>query len=251
MKYDLVFDPPLMNAAGSLGFAPAAHGTVDLAPMGAFVTNPISLEPRSPAQGRRFISYPGGFLLHTGYPNPGMRTALRRYAAGWARSPCPVIVHLLCRRADEVARLVGRLEGSPGVVGLELGLPPDVSEAEAIAMIQAAAGELPVIARLPLERAAGLAEAIMRQKTEESMLAAFSLGPPRGVLPIVGSGLVRGRLYGPAIFPLALAALQEVRKMGLPVIGAGGIYDHGQVESMLEAGALAVQVDAVLWRGGL
>lgn len=250
MKYDLVFDPPLMNAGGSLGFAPNAYGPVDLARLGAFVTNPISLERHSPAQGKRFISFPGGFLLHTGYPNPGIRLALRRYATGWARSPLPVIVHLLCRRADEVPRLVARLEGLPGVVGLELGLPPDVSEAEAIAMIQAAAGELPVIARLPLERAAGLAFMIMARKTEESTLAAFSLGPPRGVLPVSGSGLVRGRLYGPAIFPLALAALQEVRKIGLPVIGAGGIYDRGQAESMLEAGALAVQIDAALWRGG-
>jgi dihydroorotate dehydrogenase len=36
----------------------------------------------------------------------------------------------------------------------------------------------------------------------------------------------------------------------VPVIGAGGVYSQAQVESMLAAGALAVQVDAILWRGG-
>jgi dihydroorotate dehydrogenase len=37
---------------------------------------------------------------------------------------------------------------------------------------------------------------------------------------------------------------------GVPVIGGGGVYKQEQVEAMKEAGALAVQLDAVLWRGG-
>jgi dihydroorotate dehydrogenase len=62
--------------------------------------------------------------------------------------------------------------------------------------------------------------------------------------------LVHGRLYGPAVFPLALAALLAVRRAGLPVIAGGGIYRPEQVEALLAAGASAVQVDAVLWRAG-
>ena len=48
-KFDLTFSAPLLNAAGSLGFAPDPNGPVDLSRFGAFITNPISLRPRLPA----------------------------------------------------------------------------------------------------------------------------------------------------------------------------------------------------------
>ncbi len=178
MKLDLSFDPPWMNAAGSLGFAPDRRGPVDLARLGAFVTNPISLEPRSPAHGTRYAAYPGGFLLHTGYPNPGLRAVIRRYGEGWGRSPLPVLVHLLCRQVDELALAVRRLEGLPGVAGIELGLPPEIEAGQALRLAQAAAGELPLVLRLPLERALELAARLKGHDAGLDQVAAFSLGPP-------------------------------------------------------------------------
>lgn len=250
MKLDLAFDPPWMNAAGSLGFAPDRHGPVDLSRLGAFVTDPISLEKRSPAHGERYLAYPGGFLLHTGYPNPGLRTAIRRYGEGWGRSPVPVLVHLLCQRVDELSQAVQRLEGIPGVAGIELGFPPEIEVQLASGLIQAAAGELPVIVRLPLERAVEMAAALTKKDAQADSLAAFSLGPPRGLLPTPDGSLARGRLYGPGVFPLALRAVKALSAFGVPVIGGGGVYQMEQAEAMLRAGAAAVQLDAVLWRGG-
>lgn len=58
---------------------------------------------------------------------------------------------------------------------------------------------------------------------------------------------MRGRLYGPAIFPLAFGCVQEIIAAGVPVIAAGGMYEQVQVEALLEAGAIGVQLDAVLW----
>jgi dihydroorotate dehydrogenase (NAD+) catalytic subunit len=250
MKLDLTFDPPWVNAAGSLGFAPDRHGPIDLARLGAFITHPISLEKRTPAHGDRHLSYPGGFLLHTGYPNPGLRTVIRRYGEGWGRSPVPVIVHLLCQRAEELTQAVQRLEGIPGVAGIELGLPPEIEAGQAVRLVQAATGELPVIVRLPLERTVDLAGALTKNDAQAEGLAALSLGPPRGLLPTPGGGWMRGRLYGQAVFPLALRAVKALSAFGVPVIGGGGVYRIEQAEAMLRAGAVAVQVDAVLWRGG-
>ena len=45
----LVIDPPLMNAAGSMGFAPDLKLPLLWEEFGAFVTNPISIKPRKPA----------------------------------------------------------------------------------------------------------------------------------------------------------------------------------------------------------
>jgi dihydroorotate dehydrogenase (NAD+) catalytic subunit len=54
-------------------------------------------------------------------------------------------------------------------------------------------------------------------------------------------------LYGPAILPLALAAVRTLRRQPLPVIAGGGVYRKEDGEALLAAGALAVQLDSVLW----
>lgn len=247
-KYDLGFNPPLMNSAGSLGFAPDRKAGIDWARFGAFVTNPLSPAPRSPAQGRRFATYAGGFLMHTGYPNPGLRAAIRRYAAAWARSPVPVLVHVLGQNPLEITTCISKLEGLEGVVGIELGLPPGIEAAAAQEMITAAVGELPLIVRLPLDQALELAPA-----TIASGATAVSLGAPRGALPAAASNdqgqqLIEGRLYGPAVFPLALQVVNMLAQQHITVIGSGGVYIEAQVQAMIAAGAAAVQIDAALWK---
>jgi dihydroorotate dehydrogenase len=49
---------------------------------------------------------------------------------------------------------------------------------------------------------------------------------------------------------MALATVRELAQLGVPTIGAGGVYAREHMEAMLASGALAVQVDSVLWRGG-
>ena len=245
MKIDLNLSKPLMNAAGSLGFAPEARGALDLSHLGAFITNPISLGERSPARGRRYLPFPGGFLLHTGYPNPGLKTAIRRYAARWRRSPLPVLVHLLPQSPQEAAQMVQRLEAVEGIAGVEISLPLHADGQAALAFSQASRGELPVVLRLPLEGATALVPHIA-----SAGLAGISLAPPRGALPLPHGNIVHGRLYGPAIFPLALAVVQALGRSGIPVIAAGGVYQPEQVDALLQAGAAAVQLDSVLWQGG-
>jgi dihydroorotate dehydrogenase (NAD+) catalytic subunit len=126
-----------------------------------------------------------------------------------------------------------------------VGLPPDVDATAAAAFARAACGELPVIVRLPFEHSLELACAVAKVD-----IAAVSLAPSRGAAPNPPGDLVHGRLYGPALFPQSLAAVHAIAQAGIPVIGAGGVSFQEQVNAMLSAGALAVQVDSVLWRGG-
>lgn len=245
MKYDLLFDPPWMNAAGSLGFTPDPHAGVDLAQLGAFVTNPISRDRRSPARAERHLPYPGGFLLHTGFPNPGLKTVLQRHSDAWQRSQLAVIAHIIPQRPREAAEMTRAFENLGCIAGVEVGIPPDAAPNEAAALASAAQGELPLIVRLPPERAETLAAAVAAAASN----VIFSLGPPRGAIP-VNSGVRSGRLYGPGVFPIALAAVETLARQGYRVIGAGGIYSPEAGRAMLAAGAIAVQLDAVLWRGG-
>jgi len=236
-------EPPMMNAAGSLGFAPNLRAPSLWKQLGAFVTNPVSVRPRKPASGGRWQAFPGGVLLHNGYPNPGFWKVFRQFGMRWAQAPLPVIVHLLASQPEEIQRCVLELETAENILAIEIGFPESIARQEASQIITGALGELPLIARLPLTRSIDLAPMVV-----EAGAVAVSLAPPRGALAI-GEEMVSGRLYGPAVYPQALQAVGELNQAGIVVIGAGGIYQQQQVEEMYRAGAWAVQVDLALWRG--
>ncbi len=242
-KHDLAIDPPWMNATGFLGFSGEGRALVEHAWLGALVTSPVSLEHRSPAHGRRLLEYPGGFLLHTGLPGAGLSAILRRHRPRWAALPCPVILHMLAHAPAEVYRMADGLAAEDSVGGIELGLG-EAHPGEAAALVTAAqVSTRPILAHLSLDSPSDVAVA-----AADAGACALVVGPPRGALPTPEGPLLEGRLYGPAILPHALRALERFLAVAkCPVIGGGGIYSRRDVEAMLGAGAAAVQLDGVLW----
>ncbi|MEJ5224483.1 MAG: hypothetical protein WHV44_08510 [Anaerolineales bacterium] len=238
-KRDLYFSCPLMNAAGTLGFAPDPRLPLDWAQFGAFVTNPLSWMPRQPAANPAVVEFAGGFLLHSGLPNPGLPTALKRYARAWKRSALPIVIHLMADRPEETLRMVRLLEGVDNVMAVEFGFAPQLAGDIIVLAVEMCQGELPIIVCLPPEQVLALGPQVM-----DAGAAAVSLGAPRGML-----GDVTGRLYGPGLLAQSLLVARDAARLGLPVISAGGVYARQDVDAMLAAGALAVQVDAALWRG--
>ncbi len=247
-KQDLALRSPLTNAAGALGFAPDARIAVEWSDFGAFITNPLSLRPRTPAAQPELLPYPGGFLLHSGWPNPGFSAALKQYAPRWAASKIPVIVHLMADYPEETAQMAQKLEGLENVAAVELGFAPSLASDILLLTLEMSLGELPLIVSLPWEQVPALGPQII-----QAGAIAISLAAPRGALN-AGTGvderLVTGRLYGPGLFPQSLEIVRNAAQLGLPVIGAGGVYSKENARVMLAAGAISVQVDTVLWRGG-
>jgi len=257
-KRDLYFRTPILNAAGMLGFTPdfrekqkpdfsEKSGFWNWDTLGAFVTNPISRRPRRVTSQPEVIEYPGGFLLHTGLPNPGLAAAVKRYAHKWADSSLPIIVHLMADGPEETAQMVESLENLENVMAAELGFKqqPGFRNTDILTTLEMSLGELPLIVSLSMEDAARLAPRVM-----EAGAAAGSLSAPRGSLNAENGMLIAGRLYGPSLFPQSLEIVRRLADAGVPVIGGGGVYTREQAEGMKEAGAMAVQLDAVLWRGG-
>jgi dihydroorotate dehydrogenase len=243
MKRDLYFSKSLMNAAGSLGFAPDFRSLEDFRSLfGAFVTNPLSLRPRVPAAKPEIIEYPGGFLLHTGLPNPGFHAGLKKYSAKWSRSDLPVIVHLMADRPEETQKMVRSLETQENVMAVELGFAPLLANDIILLTLDMCLGELPLIFSLPVEQVLSLGPRLIQAGAQ-----AISISMPRGALPASDSSLITGRLYGPSLFPRTLETVYSAARLGLPIIGAGGVWTKGNAAAMLAAGALAVQVDAALW----
>ena len=243
-KRDLTFRTPLMNAAGTLGFAPDKRATVKWDDFGAFVTNPLSLRSRLPAKNPELIEYPGGFLLHSGLPNPGLSAAIKKYARHWADTDLPIIVHLMADRPEETARMIRMLEGLENVAAVELGFAPLLTAEIIQIAVEMSLGELPLIVNLPFEQVLSLGPRIIQLGA-----VAISLAAPRGALP-KGDTIIIGRLFGPSLFPQALDVVCSAVKLGLPVIGGCGVYSQENASAMLQSGALAVQVDTVLWKNG-
>jgi dihydroorotate dehydrogenase (NAD+) catalytic subunit len=240
MKRDLYFSKPLMNAAGSLGFAPDTRPGISFEAFGAFVTNPFSLRPRKPAAQPEVIEYPGGFLLHSGLPNPGIHTGLKRYASRWDKADLPVIVHLMADRPEESQRMIQMLETHENVMAAELGFAPLLADDIILLTLEMCLAELPLIFSLPVEQVLSLGPRLIERGAQ-----AISISAPRGAL--MSDHLITGRLYGPSVFPRALETVHSAAKLGLPILGAGGVWTKEHAEAMLSAGALAVQVDAALW----
>ena len=248
-----------MNAAGMLGFSPDQRAVFNSFPtggwddLGAFVTNPLSLRPRLPSNFPDVIDYPGGLLLHTGLPNPGLSTAIRKYSRAWAATRLPVIVHLMADRPEETVRMVKSLEELENIAAVELGFAPLLSPDIILMALEMSMGELPLIVNLPFDQILSLGPQLI-----EVGAAALSFAAPRGALPGYSSvqsdpqgtspGVTTGRLYGPALYAQSLELLRNAVRLGLPVIAGVGIYSQAQAEVMLASGALAVQLDTVLWK---
>jgi dihydroorotate dehydrogenase (NAD+) catalytic subunit len=244
MKRDLYFSKPIMNAAGSLGFAPDPHSGINFDSLGAFVTNPISLRLRLIAAQPALIEFPGGFLLHTGLPNPGLSAVLKKHAARWNRADMPIIVHLMADRPEETMRMVQMLEGIENVMAVELGFAPLLSDDIFLLNLEMCVGELPLIFSLPAEQVLSLGPRLM-----QGGAVAISMTSPRGALisPRDKNKLITGRLYGQSLFPRSLDTVRSAAMIGMPIIGAGGVWTKQDAADMLSAGAMAVETDASLW----
>lgn len=199
--------------------------------------------PRQPASNRACLPYTGGFLLHTGLPNPGISRTISKYKRAWAGAPLPVIVHLLVEDPGSLREMIRKLEGLENVMAVELGLPPDCDSNTLRTLMDASVGELPVIPCLSPGQIPALGESLLERPP-----TALHLVEPRGTLPDAEGNLITGRLYGPAIFPTMLHASRQLLDAGHRLIVNAGIFNATQVDVLLNAGAMAVGLGISLWQ---
>ena len=126
----------------------------------------------------------------------------------------------------------------------ELGFAPLLADDILLLTLEMCLGELPLIFCLPVQQVLSLGPRLVQGGAQ-----AISISAPRGALssPSGNNSLITGRLYGPSLYPQALETVYSASRLGLPIIGAGGVWAIESAETMLSAGALAVQVDSALW----
>ncbi len=247
-KNPLRVETPVMPAAGTLGFGDRYKSLVDLGKLGALVTNPVTVEPWRPAAGPRLVPLDAGILVHTGLPNPGLKSVIRKYRRRWATLGIPVILHLAGSTVPRLREAVRLLDEVDEIDALELGLDDGIGARAATQLVaEAAKSEKPLLARLPFYECESLALPV----AEAGADALVMTSAPRGTARDAESGkLVSGRVYGPLLKPMILRLVGRLRRElpgEVPIIGCGGIHNPQDARDYIEAGAVAVQVDAATW----
>ncbi|MGE5733251.1 MAG: dihydroorotate dehydrogenase, partial [Gemmatimonas sp.] len=109
---NLVFQNPIVLAAGTAGYGEELADVVRLDALGGFVTKAVSREPRAGAPSPRVAEFEGGMMNAVGLANPGL-DAVRREHVPWLASHLPgtrKIVNVVGFTTDEFAAVVAGLE---------------------------------------------------------------------------------------------------------------------------------------------
>ncbi|HWX74130.1 MAG TPA: HisA/HisF-related TIM barrel protein [Solirubrobacteraceae bacterium] len=266
------FDVPAARAA----FGPALD---ERFPFAAYVSKTITLEPRAGNPPPRLWETPGGLINSIGLPNKGLQAYLAeelpRLAGLCTRSanpgdrvwPVPLITNVMGSSAEEFGTLVEACQeraevaalelnvSCPNVrTGLDIGADPRQLE-QVIAHVRARTRK-PLIVKLTPNTAdvascaaaaeAGGADAVSLINT----LRALALARPRGggrAVAWLGGGT--GGLSGPAVRAVALAQVAAVAaRVGIPVVGMGGVERAAHARDLLDAGATLVAIGTASFR---
>ena len=259
----LVLPNPILVASGTFGYGVEYGDVVEVDRLGAICCKGTTLKARIGNPTPRVTETPGGMLNSIGLQNPGVDAVVTKYAASWAEWKVPVIVNVAGESVGDYVEVTRRLEGVPGIAGIELNIScPNVGkgglqfaiDAGAAAEVTAAvrrATDLPLLVKLspnvadirPIARA--IADAGADALTAINTLSGIAVGPGR-TRPLLGN--VYGGLSGPAVKPVALRIVYEAAQaVSIPVVAIGGVTELADVLDFLAVGAVAVQVGTAIF----
>ncbi len=256
-KLALVLRNPVMTASGTFGYGTEYARLIDIQRLGAIVTKATSIRARHGNPNPRMAETPSGILNTIGLQNRGVGYVVREMAPLWERWDVPVIVNVVGETIDDFVRVAERLEGVPGVAGLELNVScPNVEGGMdfgrdprgAAALVRGCrrVTDLPLIAKLTpnVTDVRPIAEAVAGAGANAVSLINTLLGMQidvRARRPFLST--CTGGLSGPAIRPVAVRIAYEVAQMvEVPIVGVGGITCARDALEFIMAGASAIQV---------
>ena len=257
------FATPIWTASGTAGTGEEVEQWCDPKQLGAMVTKSVSLRPRPGHPYPRTVETASGMLNCIGLQNKGIDAFIADELPRLKRMPTRAVINIVGESIEEYVELARRLSDADGADCLELNLScPNVARGidqgsdpvwvgECVGSVRSAT-KLPLFVKITpntsdivsLARAAAEhgADAISAINTLVGMAINHSTFKPR-------LSNITGGLSGPAIKPVALAAVFKIaRSVKIPVIGIGGIMNGLDAAEFMIAGASAVQVGTALFR---
>ena len=260
---------PLMTASGCAANGKELHRFFDIAALGAFVTKTVLADPRSGRGTPRMAETPSGMLNSIGLQGPGVAEFARTDLV-WLKSVgARVLASIAGNTAVEFAYVAAALRDSPAfdaVIGIEVNIScPNVanrglvfacdplSAAKVIALVrEKLPRDIPIFAKLSpdVTDIVEIARACVKAGADGLTMINTLLGM------VIDTDLLRpqvagvtGGLSGPAIRPVAVRAIWQVRAAMMegriptvPIIGVGGVRTGDDALQLVAAGASAIQV---------
>ncbi|HXM38192.1 MAG TPA: dihydroorotate dehydrogenase [Gemmatimonadales bacterium] len=252
--FGVTFQNPILLAAGTAGFGRELDGVIDLDLLGGIVTKAVTPEPRQGHAALRVAEFRGGMLNAVGLANPGVER-VAEHELPWLAARvrrARIIVNVAGATVADYVRVIERLTPLEAIAafeinascpntsagGLEFGSEPAglaelVRACRRVATRPLAVKLSPVLADLP-----GMA----RVARDEGAEAVSLVNTMPGLLDKrLGNG--SGGLSGPALLPVGVLATRRVReRVGMPVIGVGGVRTAADAREYLAAGASLVAI---------
>ena len=249
---------PVMPASGTWGYGEEYLDFVVPEELGAVVVKGTTIEPREGNAPPRLAETPAGLLNCVGLQNVGLKKFIKEKLPVLKERKAFVIVNIAGNTVDDYRKISSALKDEKPVSAIEVNIScPNVKEGgisfgvnpdSAARVIKAVRKECPkpVIAKLTpnVSDIVSIAKACLDAGADAVTLIntlkgiAIDTANQKPLLPNITGGL-----SGPAIKPVALAMVYEVKKAtGAAIIGVGGIESFEDALEFIMAGASAVQI---------
>ncbi|MFJ1705276.1 dihydroorotate dehydrogenase [Kitasatospora sp. NPDC088346] len=267
----LTLPNPLTTASGCAGYGRELARFVPLDGLGSVTTRTVMRAARAGSATPRMAETPSGMLNAIGLQGSGVEAFVRDELPWLAERGARVVVSIAGERLEEYTEVAARLNGQPGVVGVELNIScpnaadrglvfaanPAVSYDVVRAVRRTVDAALPVLAKLSPDATSvtEVASACVQAGADGlSMInTALGLGIDLETLRPALAG-VTGGLSGPAVRPIALRCVYQVhaamlagRIPAVPITGMGGLRTGRDALEFALAGASHVAVGTTLF----
>jgi len=219
------------------------------------------LKPRAGRPTPRMAETPSGMLNSIGLQGPGIDAFLADDVPWLAAQGARIVVSIAGETIEEYSSLARKLRGVPGISALEVNIScPNVENrglvfacdpntaAEVIKGVRGiVGGELPILAKLTpdVTNIATIANSVISNGADGIAMINTVLGMvinTDSMRPHLGGKT--GGLSGPAIRPIAIRAIYQVREAlpNVSILGMGGVTSGKDAFEMILAGASGVSI---------
>ncbi len=258
-KETLVFKNPILTASGTFGNGLEFVPYGDISALGGIVVKGLSLKPRAGNPLPRIAETSSGLLNAVGLQNDGVENFVKNILPTLPFHEVPIIANIYATSVDEFSELASILDNAYGLAGLEVNIScPNVKSGgvlfgqdpklayDVTKAVCDSSVNLPVIVKLSpnVTSISTIAQAVESAGADAISMINTVSGLAVDIKKrkfLLGNTV--GGLSGPAIKPIALRCLYEVRsKVKLPIIAMGGVTCAQDVLEFILLGASAVQV---------
>ena len=255
------FPSPIFTASGCASSGKELAQFFPLREIGAVVTKSIMLKARAGRPTPRMAETPSGMLNSIGLQGPGIDAFLIEDIPWLVSQGARIIVSIAGETSEEYGTLARKLRGISGISALEVNIScPNVenrglvfacdpnSTTDVIKNVRSViGGDLPILAKLTpdVTNIANIATAAINAGADGIAMINTVLGMvinTETMRPHLGGKT--GGLSGPAIRPIAVRAIYQVRAAlpNVSILGMGGVSSGRDAFEMILAGASGVSI---------